>query len=196
MKDALPTFRALVKDNAENVYHFVMCMLPAEGDRLEVVLAIFRKFGAIYSREARRGELRQDPLQARVGLFQVAWRLVRRTLADAAMSHPSGRDIRGLKAADADLLEEWAKGRKGAAPADIWELLCDRLMLVDVDFRAAVVLRDVLRMQDEEVAKILGLRWGVYRHRLHRGRLETLDVLQGGKTAVSGGAKHAPDVLM
>jgi len=41
------------------------------------------------------------------------------------------------------------------------------------------VLRDILKFEDEETSRILGVRWGVYRHRLHRGRLELKDNLRG-----------------
>ena len=55
----------------------------------------------------------------------------------------------------------------------------DRLGRIDPEFRAPIVLRDVLGFEDEESVRILGLRWGVYRHRLHRGRLECKDALRG-----------------
>lgn len=54
-----------------------------------------------------------------------------------------------------------------------------RLSRVDIDFRAPMVLKDILRFDDEEILRILGIRWGVYRHRLHRGRLAFRESLKG-----------------
>jgi len=42
-----------------------------------------------------------------------------------------------------------------------------------------MVLRDVLKFDDEEILRILNIRWGVYRHRLHRGRLAFRESLKG-----------------
>jgi len=42
---------------------------------------------------------------------------------------------------------------------------------LDPTFRVAVILRDVLRLSEEEVAAILALAIGTARSRIHRGRL-------------------------
>ena len=93
-----------------------------------------------------------------------------------------GRDTRRLKGLDDDLLP--AKNEsKEKQQARVGTRAKDRLTRVDSELRAPVVLRDILKFEDEEVAQILGLRWGVYRHRLHRGRLDFKDALKGLPTA-------------
>lgn len=52
------------------------------------------------------------------------------------------------------------------------------LLLINVNLRTILVLRDILGIQDEQTMKILSLRWGVYRHRLNRARVEFIQTMQ------------------
>jgi DNA-directed RNA polymerase specialized sigma24 family protein len=112
-----------------------------------------------------------------VRLFQIAWQGVQNSFQRAVFSN-NGRDTRLLKGLEDDILPSKPENlEKVAAKSE--NRVADRLGRVDTELRAAVILRDILKFDDEEAAKILGLRWGVYRHRLHRGRLDFKDALRG-----------------
>ncbi len=57
----------------------------------------------------------------------------------------------------------------------------EELKFVNSDFRIILVLHDIIQLSDEEIMKILSLRWGVFRHRLHRARLELIQALRNQK---------------
>lgn len=91
-----------------------------------------------------------------------------------------GRDLRVFKELEEDLLSWWRangctskdfEGRMGA--------IADRLAMLEFDLRAPVILFDHLGLEGGLVMQILGLRWAVFRHRLHRGRTELQRLLQG-----------------
>jgi DNA-directed RNA polymerase specialized sigma24 family protein len=89
-----------------------------------------------------------------------------------------GRDTRPMKGMDDDLLQAWSSSKTGEI-SSIGPRAVERIRRLDTDFRAPIVLKDILGFDDEEVVRILGIRWGVYRHRLHRGRLEFRAALKG-----------------
>jgi DNA-directed RNA polymerase specialized sigma24 family protein len=114
-------------------------------------------------------------MEMRLVHFSIAWEKIQREAGSVAMRWVSGRDLRAQKMAEEDLLKKNPK-EEGEA---FRESLLGRFARIDLDFRAPVVLRDVLDFPDEEAMRILKLRWGVYRHRLHRGRLELCEGLRG-----------------
>jgi DNA-directed RNA polymerase specialized sigma24 family protein len=62
---------------------------------------------------------------------------------------------------------------------EITETAVVRLGSLEPELRATLILKDVIGLLDEEVSEILGLRWGIYRHRLNRGRVDWCQILKG-----------------
>ncbi len=173
--DQLPDLREFIKENDQKLYDFCFYMLYGGMDIDDVILSIFREFGDHYRRLSGRSSTKWEPAEFRFKLFQIAWDHIRDELSRWQISWTVGRDTRQLKGMDEDLLQ----GYRGKNFAELEVNLMERLSRIDPDFRAPIVLKDVLRFDDEMVARVLGLRWGVYRHRLHRGRLELKDSLRG-----------------
>lgn len=158
------------------LYAFCRRMVPRVDEAEEVALEALRRFG-----DRRRDWVHgtdEDPTSeraARIALFREAYRLL-----EQGWSRPmdnaffAGRDTRPLKALDEDLLAN--RRLDAVAVAALAEV---RLFRVDAEFRAPVVLRDILGFADEDVVEMLDVRWGVYRHRLHRGRVECIEGFRG-----------------
>lgn len=125
----------------------------------------------------------------RIRLYRIAWERIRDETVALSFQWNLGRDTRLLKRWDENLLLKDPAREPAAFDAAILE----RLRRVDAELRAPVVLKDILRMEDEEVVRILNLRWGVYRHRLHRGRLEFREALRGRAAPTSGASSGAKE---
>jgi len=181
-----PELREFIKEHDQRVYDFCTYLLPVGADRDDLVLAIFRSFGDAYRRASLQKDSAWEPLEIRLKLFQLAWERVREVNLQSAIPWSVGRDTRALKGVE----EDWLRGAKHKAldPKTLIDPIRDHLANLDPDHRAPVVLRDILHFEDEEVMRVLGLRWGVYRHRLHRGRLELKDSLRGSQTKNEGKA--------
>lgn len=175
-KNQFPELREFVKEHDQRLFDFCCYLLEGGSVAEEVVLGTFSEFGTAF-RKAKSRSFHWDPQQMRVELYQIAWRRVRETLSSMQYAWSIGRDTRQFKSFERDLLSEWKRHPEAVEKFD--SLVVERLGKVDPDFRAPVVLRDILKFPDEEVAQILDLRWGVYRHRLHRGRMELKDGLRG-----------------
>jgi RNA polymerase sigma-70 factor, ECF subfamily len=79
-------------------------------------------------------------------------------------------------------LDEVPEPPAGPDPAEGASIAVDvqrALLVVPVEFRAALVLRDVHQLPYEEVAKILGVPIGTVKSRLHRGRVFLGRILAG-----------------
>jgi len=172
-----PELREFIKEQDQRVYDFCTYLLPQGSDRDDLVLSIFRDFGDYYRRASLQKDSAWEPLEVRIKLFQLAWDRVREMTLQSPVAWSAGRDTRQLKGMD----EDWLKASKAKSvnPKMLVDPLREHLGRLDIDHRAPVVLRDILHFEDEEVMRVLGLRWGVYRHRLHRGRLELKDSLRG-----------------
>lgn len=174
----LPEFREFVSENDQRLHDFCFYMLGGTSSAEDVVLAVFADFGWRFRRLASRKRSGWSPRELRILLFREAWRKVRDTVDQARYSPLNiGRDTRGVRRFDEDLLEAWSK--KARSPSDMVESVVERLNHVEADFRGPLTLKDLLGFEDEEVVQILEIRWGVYRHRLHRGRLELAERLRG-----------------
>lgn len=177
--ETLPELKAFINENSDRVVAFCEYMLPPDFPCDDLVLDIFRSFGQVYRDLVQKQETRQ-PLEVRVHLFRLAWERIRENLPTASVYVSLGRDTRNLKGLDDDLLVAWEKARVSAnAIGKMKDDVVERIRAVDAEFRVGVILRDLLGFEDEEVAQILKLRWGVYRHRLHRGRIEFTSILRG-----------------
>ncbi len=167
-------FLELVRKTKQRVYDFLYLMLPIPEEVDEIMVASFRWFGS--SKNAEPSEL---------ALFSRAWQNLQAVLRSEVPESSMGRDTRVLSSFDDNLLTQKKLSK------DQQTILLKRMATIDADFKAPVILKDVLKFEDEEILKILGLRWGVYRHRLHRGRLEVKDALKGKNAPVFSLAKPA-----
>lgn len=174
--------REFVKDYQEKVVTFCFYFMPPDYVLDDLVISIFRQFGDDYRRYVDRNEGARDPLEMKIRLFRFAWEKIQDALIVESVGWPVGRDFRKLKSMDENLLREWERWSESGEttlPEDFRMEIGQRLRRVDSENRAAVILKDILGFEDEEVLRMLSLRWGVYRHRLHRGRLDLCEVLKG-----------------
>ncbi len=175
--DRLPALREFIQDNDQRLYDFCYYVMRASPVCDEIVLEIFRAFGEYYRRHYAKGQVAGTPNELTLRLFEIAWQCLREAALSELPLWASGRDTRQMKGQEIDLLE---KMKRAKAPLNLPdEEIIQRFEQLDLDLLAPLVLKDILKFDDEEVATILGVRWGVYRHRLHRGRLELKDSLQG-----------------
>jgi len=171
--ERLAGLREFTQEFDQPLYDFIFYMVGSPTEAEDLALSTFREFGHHWGHLFRgRGEPR-EPFEARIRLFRVAWSKVHGHMVASHALWPAGRDTRRAVDGEKNLLI-------AADGAGVGELVVARLGSIDPDFRAALVLRDMLGIEDEQVVRILGLRWGVYRHRLHRARLDLLDGLRGG----------------
>lgn len=185
--DRSPDLREFIKENDQRVYDFCTYLLAADFAVEDLVLSIFREFGEYYRRTHVLTSSGASPEEMRLHLFQIAWAQVQGSLHHFHFPSLGGRDTRLLKGLDDDVLPSRSENKEKVA-SKTENRVRDRLARVDAELRAPVVLRDILKFEDEQVARILGLRWGVYRHRLHRGRLDFKDSLKGLSTGSGGKA--------
>ena len=165
--------RQLVAQYRGPVADFCWYMLGGDEGQEEALLTIFRRFGDLYRRSLKKSG---EPSSQRwdVLLFHLAWQEIAHHLREKATSWPSGRDTRRLQGFETNLLSDFASPK----PNQLQDAF-RRLALVDPELRAPLVLKDVLKLDDEMILPVLKLRWGVYRHRLHRGRVEFMEALKG-----------------
>jgi RNA polymerase sigma-70 factor, ECF subfamily len=78
-------------------------------------------------------------------------------------------------------------GEDAYAAADTRAFLVDRLRALPIEYRAAVVLRDVEGLSNEEVARVLEISLAAAKSRIHRGRMQLRDELERWESAESGG---------
>jgi RNA polymerase sigma-70 factor, ECF subfamily len=69
-------------------------------------------------------------------------------------------------------------GENAFAAADVRAFLIGRLRALPVEYRTAVVLRDVEGLSNEEVARVLDLSLAAAKSRIHRGRMQLRDELE------------------
>ncbi len=169
--------REFVKENERRIYDFCFFMGLSPKDCDDILIDIFRDFGDTH-KKVWGAQGQAESFEKTLALF----RLARVHIERQGLVNPSeenyGRDTRYFPQIETDLLAEWDK-HKGER--DWANTVVDRLRQLELDFRFPVVIRDLLKFEDEEVAQILGLRWGVYRQRLHRGRRECAEKFRGPK---------------
>lgn len=189
---SLPELRELVKENDRRVFNFCLLMLE-EGEVAEAVTVdSFDEFGRFYRRVTGGKASGWSGAELKIRLYQIAWERIQEALSQREALVPIGRDTRQLRRSDGDLLA------KDSPPGDeAWrDQFVERLFYVDTAFRAPVLLRDLLKFTDEETTRILGIRWGVYRHRLNRGRLDLRDYLRGRLVAPVGRSGERADASL
>lgn len=143
----------------------------------KTILATFRDFGDKFRKVNRKSDRFQELSEKRVALFQLAVKHIRRDTSSGVWNWFPGRDLRPLRVLETDLLTSW--GTLQVPEEEKLKVLGEKLSRVDIDLRTPLILRDVLGFEEDEVMRILDLRWGVYRHRMHRARLDFKDSLKG-----------------
>lgn len=86
-----------------------------------------------------------------------------------------------------ELREAIASGDEDAyAAADARAFLIERLRALPVEYRAAVVLRDLEGLSNEEVARVLEISLAAAKSRIHRGRMQLREELERWEGGQSG----------
>ena len=168
--------RALVREYETQVYCFIFLMVASVELSETLLLQVFREFGDSFRKESRKKNFAYDKNILKIEIFKIAWNQILRSLSQTQYVWALGRDTRPMKMMDSDLLGDLELNENFRPELDAGLL---RLSRVDIDFRAPLCLRDILGFEDDEAMRVLQLRWGVYRHRLHRGRLALKDSLRG-----------------
>jgi DNA-directed RNA polymerase specialized sigma24 family protein len=175
--DKKADLREFIKENDQGTFDFCHYMLHGVLPVDEFVIQLFKNFSTEFRRlERAKGQWDSESLRLR--LFQFTWEKIRAASVTPVYMTTPGRDMRSLRQMDEDILDlgeskdknHWARHESA---------VLERLARVDFEFRAPLVLRDVLGFTDEQAVQILSLRWAVYRHRLHRGRVDFKDALRG-----------------
>lgn len=148
-------------------------MLGSHADCAELTGEIYHRF----SRQVHRS--RSGDRGGRDEIFRLAVSTICKEERGLPRFYLAGRDTRGIKALEVDLLDKWRSRSSDRSSDGYFASVCDRLLLLDIDLRAPVILRDHLNFDEESCLRILELRWGVFRHRLHRGRMELQRLFQG-----------------
>lgn len=192
MKENLntPELREVVKDNDRKIYNFSYHMVEDEELVDALVVSTFTEFGSVYRKFVTKKRAEWTAEELRIRLFKLNWKHIKNSLTEYEHVLTVGRDTRQMKGLDDNLLGQphTTPVLKDQFPDQIFE----RLLNIDPDFRAPLVLRDILKFRDEQVTQILGIRWGVYRHRLNRARLDLRDYLRGRSyIALSRGAQKS-----
>ena len=174
-------FEELYREHADMVYNLAL-RLSGDPDRAsdlsqEVFLRVHRHLAKFRGRSSLRTWI------YRVTVNHCRSRLRRRRL-----------DTRSL-AAEGERLSRLADPRRGpeerAVAGDQGRVVTAALAELPVAFREAVVLRDLEGLAYEEIAEVLGVRIGTVRSRIARGRRQLREVLSGGGTGPSAGARPA-----
>jgi RNA polymerase sigma-70 factor, ECF subfamily len=76
-------------------------------------------------------------------------------------------------------------GQDAFAAADARSFLIERLRALPIEYRAAVVLRDVEGLSNEEVARVLEISLAAAKSRIHRGRMQLRAELEQWERAKS-----------
>ncbi len=152
-------FEELILEHSSRIYRLLVRMLGNASDAEEVAQETFLKtWRALPS---FRGEA-----QFSTWLFRIAVNEANRRLAREARQRTLPIDDATLQIPDL--------GKGPAARAEDAELeghLERSLEELPADYRAAVVLRDVEGLTNEEAAELLGLELTNFKSRLHRGRM-------------------------
>lgn len=174
----------------------------ANGDRMaaeHLLAALYDRVHAVCRRICANGADAEDATQEAMisiarGLHTFDGRSAVTTWAyriatNAALDELRRRDRRP-RPADLDARPEQVHD----APTDV-ERLGDRLDLDDalgalaVDFRVAVVLRDVVGLEYVDIADELGVPIGTVRSRIARGRRQLAEALGVGNRSATGGVR-------
>lgn len=170
--------RAFIKEQVPTLFAFCNYVLLDDARASHIMLSIFREFGSRWKKVSKKRPAWNE-LDARILLFGKASQRLRRELMDPHAA-PADWNRSSFKHMEEDLLSPWLSQKVPGklAPSTEKQVLI-RLGSMDPDYRFPLILRDFIRLEEQEVAEILNLRWNVYRHRLHRGRCDLVRLLRG-----------------
>ena len=175
-------FREFVKDQIEPVYHFCYFLILDDSEVEGLVVSVFRDLGIQYRKGTKKNRGPWGVLETRILLFQIAWRKIRRVQSNFSWDAPFTAS--SPRPSSEDILTHLREDTLFSGP------YLERFSRIDSQLRAPLVLRDILGFDEEEIVRILELRWAAYRHRLHRARLEFKNQLKGRETGL-----EAPEII-
>ena len=164
-------------------------------------LEAFAEFMRVFERRIRAVCYRllddaRDVDEAVQDTFVQAWRNLERFRGDAApytwlyrIAVNEALMRRRRKTLPTSELQETvvSGGEDAFAAADARSFLVERLRALPDDYRAAVVLRDVEGLSNEEVAEALGISRAAAKSRIHRGRMQLRAELEQWERAQADG---------
>ena len=179
--------RAFLKLHEQSLHAFIFNVLGESAPIDEMMAEVVSKFSDRYQKYLSTHKKTSDPMEIDVLLFQVVEAVVRREHTRVKqLGWTLGRDTRLLVEQGKDLLQDLSGG---AISTKLNSQILARVSGVDYDYRLPLVLRDIMHFEDEKACRVLGLRWGIYRHRLHRGRTAFVEALRGRSASVAVGKK-------
>lgn len=166
----LDAFSVLVQAHSDRVYRTLrsLSLDPAEAEEVaqEVFVRVWRGLGAFEGRA-----------RFSTWLYRIAYNEAQRRLAHR--SRPAARRQPDADDVIAKLAEAPHRGPEASALDREFEAVTRRaLRELPVEWRAAVVLRDIEGLSTEEAAHVVGVREAAFKSRLHRGRLALRELLE------------------
>ncbi len=164
-------WQALIENEKGRLSLFIQCMALPSYHQESFLLDLFKRLAKNLG-SSKLGAGLSAGLSERGMLYRALWL----ALQEQDVSSFSRVGRRDWQASEEDLLEYFTKktGRFWDEKSDEW---LRRFQQVEIEFRAPIVLRHLLGFEDEECLQILGLRWEIFRYRLHQGRLEFSSIL-------------------
>ncbi len=164
--------RELVGLHSQRCYDFVRWTILDTEAADDILVDVFRDFGERFRKI--ENEKREWKIPVHLYPYQITWLHLRKVLLKESFSFALDDHGKRFLGIDTNL------SLKSSLDSEFdRKLFLYRLKGIDVEHRIPIILKDLLKFEDEEATQILGLRWGVYRHRLHRGRLELKELLKG-----------------
>ena len=190
-------FAEFVSQTGPHLWAFALYTLSSQRDQREVtdeaLLQLWKETQVPQINSASEPHAKDLVLrQWKLHLFRHAIASARKKVMRPAVTAWGGRDLRPLKKLDSPLLQLHRNRNSLWTDPQVAESVLERLRALDWDLRLILVLYDVLHFSAQEVQEILGLRWGVCRHRLHRARMECKELLKGHETQVAPHGTGAP----
>jgi RNA polymerase sigma-70 factor (ECF subfamily) len=152
-------FEQLILDHSARVYRLLVRMLGSTADAEEVAQETFLKAWRALPRF--RAEA-----QFSTWLHRIAVNEANRRLARESRRYTVPIDDAALQIPD---LSKGPAARAESAELEAFLEICVREL--PPDYRAAVILRDIEGMTNEEAAELLALELANFKSRLHRGRM-------------------------
>src|SRR5919198_3005040 len=163
----LDAFAELVRRYERRVRSVLAQLLDDERDVEETAQDVFVQ--AWRNLERFRGEAAAYTWLYRIAVNEALMRRRRKTLPTS------------------ELQETTLSGSDDAyAVADARALLIERLRALPIEYRTAVVLRDIEGLSNEEVARVLEISLAAAKSRIHRGRMQLRQELDRWESGESG----------
>jgi len=121
-----------------------------------------------------------DRYRGEAALFTWLYRIGMNTaLARRRRAAPATVDLASLESHGTPLADAAAGPEEAVAAGDLRARILAALRALPLEHREAVVLRDLAGLSNEEVAAALGVSLAAAKSRIHRGRLQLRDLLEG-----------------